>query len=46
VPAGLGLVFGAAVGVILFALFDRPVWIGLSAGLGLLIGAALGGGRR
>lgn len=38
-PAGVGLIFGAAIGVVLFALTENAVWIGLGAGLGILFGA-------
>ena len=39
IPAGVGLIFGTALGVVLSALTDNPVWIGLGAGLGILLGA-------
>lgn len=39
IPAGVGLIFGAGIGVVLFAVTDNPVWIGLGAGLGILFGA-------
>jgi hypothetical protein len=39
-PAGVGLIFGAAIGTVLFALTENAVWIGLGAGLGILVGAA------
>jgi hypothetical protein len=39
IPAGVGLIFGAGIGTVLFALTDNPVWIGLGAGLGILFGA-------
>lgn len=39
IPAGLGLVFGASLGVVLFAVTDSPVWIALGVGLGILIAA-------
>lgn len=44
IPAGVGLVFGAATGAVLFALTDNPVWIGLGVGLGILFGGGLPGG--
>jgi hypothetical protein len=37
-PAGVGLIFGAGIGTVLFALTGNPVWIGLGAGLGILFG--------
>ena len=39
IPAGVGLVFGVALGTVLFALTENAVWIGLGAGLGILFGA-------
>jgi hypothetical protein len=39
-PAGVGLIFGVAIGTVLFALTENAVWIGLGAGLGILVGAA------
>jgi hypothetical protein len=42
IPAGVGLIFGAGIGTVLFALTDNPVWIGLGLGLGILFGAGLG----
>ena len=39
IPAGVGLIFGAAIGVVLFTLTENAVWIGLGAGLGILFGA-------
>jgi hypothetical protein len=39
IPAGVGLIFGVAIGVVLFALTENAVWIGLGAGLGILFGA-------
>ena len=42
IPAGVGLIFGAAAGTVLFALIDNPVWIGLGTGLGIIIGSAFG----
>jgi hypothetical protein len=41
-PAGVGLIFGAAIGTVLFALTGSPVWIGLATGLGVIFGAAFG----
>ena len=40
IPAGVGLIFGVAIGVVLFALTENAVWIGLGAGLGIIFGAA------
>jgi UDP-N-acetylmuramyl pentapeptide phosphotransferase/UDP-N-acetylglucosamine-1-phosphate transferase len=42
IPAGVGLIFGVAVGVVLFTILDNPVWIGLGAGLGILLGGGYG----
>lgn len=39
IPAGVGLVFGTSLGVVLFAVTHNPVWIALGAGLGILFGA-------
>ena len=39
IPAGVGLIFGAAIGTVLFALTENAVWLGLGAGLGILFGA-------
>ncbi len=41
VPAGVGLIFGAGFGTVLFALTGDPVWIGLGAGLGILFGGGV-----
>lgn len=38
IPAGVGLIFGVAIGVVLFTLTENAVWIGLVAGLGILFG--------
>ena len=46
IPAGFGLVFGAAIGVVLFALTDSPVWIALGSGLGLIFGAGIARRRK
>ncbi|MEA3511274.1 MAG: hypothetical protein U9R51_07555 [Actinomycetota bacterium] len=40
-PAGVGLIFGAGIGTVLFALTGNPVWIGLGAGLGIIFGAGI-----
>ncbi len=40
-PAGVGLIFGVAIGVVLFAVTENAVWIGLGAGLGILFGAGI-----
>jgi hypothetical protein len=45
VPAGVGLIFGAGIGTVLFALTSNPVWIGLGTGLGIIFGAAFAGSR-
>jgi len=38
----MGLVFGAAIGVLIFA-FTNEVWhVGAGAGVGLVVGAAIG----
>lgn len=42
IPAGVGPIFGAAIGTVLFALTDNPVWIGLGIGLGIIIVSAFG----
>ena len=38
IPSRVGLIFGLSLGVVLFALTDNPVWMGLGAGLGILFG--------
>jgi hypothetical protein len=45
VPAGVGLIFGAGIGTVLFAITSNPVWIGLGTGLGIIFGAAFAGSR-
>lgn len=42
----MGLIFGVAIGVVLFTLTDDAVWIGLGAGLGFLFGAGFARRRR
>ena len=42
IAVGLGLVFGAAAGAVVFALTSNPVWIGLGSGAGLIVGAVVG----
>lgn len=42
IPAGVGLMFGAAIGTVLFALTENPAWIGLGTGLGIIFRAAFG----
>jgi len=37
-PAGVGLIFGVAIGTVLSALTSNPVWIGLGSGLGIIFG--------
>ncbi len=39
IPAGVGIIIGISLGVVLFVAADNPVWIGLGAGLGMLFGA-------
>ncbi|MGB5169104.1 MAG: hypothetical protein WBN35_01730 [Acidimicrobiia bacterium] len=42
IGVGLGLVFGAGVGAVVFALTGNPVWIGIGSGVGLIVGAVVG----
>lgn len=39
---GIGLVFGAGVGAVVFALTGNPVWIGIGSGAGLIVGSVIG----
>ena len=40
--AGIGLVFGAAIGALIFVFTKEPWHIGAGAGVGLVVGAAIG----
>ncbi|MCK4481782.1 glycine zipper family protein [Candidatus Bathyarchaeota archaeon] len=40
--AGIGLVFGTAIGVSIFAFTNEPWHIGAGTGVGLVVGAAIG----
>ena len=40
--AGIGLIFGTAIGVLIFASTNEPWHIGAGTGVGLVIGAAIG----
>jgi len=40
--AGIGLVFGSAIGALIFAFTNEPWHIGAGTGVGLVIGAAIG----
>ena len=40
--AGIGLVFGTAIGALIFAFTNEPWHIGAGTGVGLVIGAAIG----
>lgn len=42
IAVGLGLVFGAGAGAVVFALTGDPIWIGLGSGAGLIVGAVVG----
>lgn len=39
---GIGLVFGAGVGAVVFSLTGNPVWIGIGSGTGLIVGSVIG----
>ena len=38
---GMALVFGAAIGVVLFSLTGAAFWIGIASGLGLVVGLVI-----
>ena len=40
--AGIGLVFGAAIGALIFVFTKEPWHMGAGAGVGLVVGAAIG----
>ena len=40
--AGIGLVFGTAIGVLIFVFTNEPWHVGAGTGVGLVIGAAIG----
>lgn len=40
--AGIGLVFGTAMGVLIFTFTNEPWHMGAGTGVGLVIGAAIG----
>jgi len=40
--AGIGLVFGSAIGVLIFAFTNEPWHIGAGTGVCLVVGAAIG----
>jgi len=40
--AGIGLIFGTAIGVLIFASTNEPWHMGAGTGVGLVIGAAIG----
>ena len=40
--AGIGLVFGSAIGALIFVFTNEPWHIGAGTGVGLVIGAAIG----
>jgi hypothetical protein len=41
-----GLIFGASLGVVVFALTQNPIWIGILSGIGMVVGAVLQENRR
>lgn len=43
---GLGIAFVAGLGVLVFAVTQNPVWIGIGAGLGIVVGAVLDASRQ
>ena len=41
-----GIIIGSSLGVVVFAVTQHPVWIGILSGLGLAVGAMLQANRR
>ncbi len=41
-----GIMIGASLGVVVFAVTQNPVWIGILSGLGVVVGAVLQANRR
>lgn len=41
-----GIMIGASLGTVVFAVTQNPVWIGIVSGLGIVFGAALQANRR
>ena len=41
-----GLIFGTIIGVVVFAVTQNPIWIGIFSGLGVVVGAVLQANRR
>ena len=41
-----GIIIGSSLGVVVFALTQNPVWIGILSGLGIVVGAILQANRR
>ncbi len=41
-----GIMIGAIIGVVVFAVTQNPVWIGIVSGLGIVVGAVLQANRR
>ncbi len=41
-----GIIIGASLGVVVFAVTQNPIWIGILSGLGVVVGAVLQANRR
>lgn len=41
-----GIIIGAGLGVVVFAVTQNPFWIAIGPGLGIVVGAALQANRR
>ncbi|MCH7892549.1 MAG: hypothetical protein IH921_13710 [Gemmatimonadetes bacterium] len=41
-----GIIIGASLGRVVFAVTQNPVWIGIVSGLGIVVGAVLQANRR
>ncbi len=41
-----GIMIGARLGVVVFAVTQNPIWIGFFSGLGVVVGAVLQANRR
>ena len=41
-----GIMIGASLSVVVFAVTQNPVWIAIGSGLGIVVGAALQANRR
>ncbi len=41
-----GIIIGAGLGAVVFAVTQNPIWIGIFSGLGVVVGAVLQANRR